>query len=383
MRKTFDRRVVPEFVLDFVRFCQQRIPCHLGGGAALAGVYLGHRTTGVVDLFVHEVEDIRSLVGLLPSAAADACRVVNLPQRELSLPWSVVNLPQAELNLPWRIVNLPQRKFNLPWGVVNLLQGKFNLPRNIVNPDQGKFNLPWGIVKPDQGRLNPGQGRFVLLEGRLNPERGIGYLDQVRFDPSQSLSYGEPRRPNGSGGTRASVHPHNTRGTRRGRQLEPGMVSQTTGMMSPTHRPNGPAEHSPGLRPQADALGRKAINHRGLKGPREFYRGGSSLGSGSLGLSGRRAVGPVDPGHRPAASALGLDLPARWAGPAGHDSDLSERSPLAVQAPPIRPPRRDVCLRIPARGTLHPGEELRHAGPASLLVIFGLSWTLPRVVSRN
>jgi hypothetical protein len=72
MRKTFDRRVVPDFVLDFVRSCQERIPCHLGGGAALAGVYLGHRTTGDADLFVHDAEDMRSLVGLLPSAAADA-----------------------------------------------------------------------------------------------------------------------------------------------------------------------------------------------------------------------------------------------------------------------------------------------------------------------
>ena len=72
MRKTFDRRVVPDAVLAFVRACQRRIPCHLGGGAALAGVYLGHRTTGDIDLFVHDSEDMRSLVGLLPDAAADA-----------------------------------------------------------------------------------------------------------------------------------------------------------------------------------------------------------------------------------------------------------------------------------------------------------------------
>jgi hypothetical protein len=72
MRKTFDRRVVPNSVLDFVRACQERIPCHLGGGAALAGAYLGHRTTGDIDLFVHDAEDMRALVGLLPSAAADA-----------------------------------------------------------------------------------------------------------------------------------------------------------------------------------------------------------------------------------------------------------------------------------------------------------------------
>jgi hypothetical protein len=72
MRKTFDRRVVPDFVLDFVRACQKRVPCHLGGGAALAGAYLGHRTTGDIDLFVHDAEDMRALVGLLSSAAADA-----------------------------------------------------------------------------------------------------------------------------------------------------------------------------------------------------------------------------------------------------------------------------------------------------------------------
>ncbi len=34
----------------------------------------------------------------------------------------------------------------------------------------------------------------------------------------------------------------------------------------------------------------------------------------SRGLSGRREVAPVNPGHRPSASALGYALPARWAG---------------------------------------------------------------------
>ncbi len=78
MRKTFDRRVVPDFVLDFVRVCQMRIPCHLGGGAALAGVYLGHRMTGDIDLFVHDAEDMRALVGFLPGAGADAGIAVTL-----------------------------------------------------------------------------------------------------------------------------------------------------------------------------------------------------------------------------------------------------------------------------------------------------------------
>ena len=72
MRKEFDRRIVPDYVLSFVRACQTAVPCHLGGGAALAGAYLGHRTTGDVDLFVHDADAMRALVGLLPSAAADS-----------------------------------------------------------------------------------------------------------------------------------------------------------------------------------------------------------------------------------------------------------------------------------------------------------------------
>lgn len=72
MHSSFDRRVVSETILRFVRRCQQRIPCHLGGGAALAGVYLAHRTTGDVDLFVHDGEDMRALVGLLEEVAGDS-----------------------------------------------------------------------------------------------------------------------------------------------------------------------------------------------------------------------------------------------------------------------------------------------------------------------
>lgn len=71
MRKTFDRRVVQDYVLDFVRSCQRHIPSHLGGGAALAGIYLGHRMTGDIDLFVHDAEEMRSLVGFLPRAATE------------------------------------------------------------------------------------------------------------------------------------------------------------------------------------------------------------------------------------------------------------------------------------------------------------------------
>lgn len=70
MHKEFDRRVVSPAILDFVRACQQRVPCHLGGGAALAGAYLRHRVTGDVDLFSHQADEMRTLVRVLSDVAA-------------------------------------------------------------------------------------------------------------------------------------------------------------------------------------------------------------------------------------------------------------------------------------------------------------------------
>ncbi len=82
MRSRFDRRVVSTSVLDFIRGCQERVPCHLGGGVALAGAYLGHRTTGDVDLFAHDADDMRTLVRLLPDAAKRAGVAVTI-QRDV------------------------------------------------------------------------------------------------------------------------------------------------------------------------------------------------------------------------------------------------------------------------------------------------------------
>lgn len=71
MPARFDRRVVPDFAIDLVRACQTIIPCHLAGGAALAGAYLGHRMTGDIDVFVHDREDMRALAAQLPAVAED------------------------------------------------------------------------------------------------------------------------------------------------------------------------------------------------------------------------------------------------------------------------------------------------------------------------
>ena len=62
VRKTLDRRVLPEDVLDIVRAFQRRAACHLGGGAALSGAHLAHRLSGDVDLFCHEHQELRDVV---------------------------------------------------------------------------------------------------------------------------------------------------------------------------------------------------------------------------------------------------------------------------------------------------------------------------------
>lgn len=70
MDSTFDRRIVSEEALAFVRECQRRESCHLGGGAALAGVWLRHRLSRDLDLFCHERDAVRSLARQLPDIAA-------------------------------------------------------------------------------------------------------------------------------------------------------------------------------------------------------------------------------------------------------------------------------------------------------------------------
>lgn len=70
MRSSFDRRVVPEKALEFVRACQRTVPCHLGGGAALSGAYLGHRLSRDVDLVSHDPAHVRTLAQTLSGIAA-------------------------------------------------------------------------------------------------------------------------------------------------------------------------------------------------------------------------------------------------------------------------------------------------------------------------
>lgn len=63
---TFDSRVVGPELLAFLQACQRRVSFHLGGGAALAGVYLKHRLSADADLFFHDPDAHRDLVRALP-----------------------------------------------------------------------------------------------------------------------------------------------------------------------------------------------------------------------------------------------------------------------------------------------------------------------------
>jgi len=68
----FDRRIVPPQLVALLQACQARVPFHLGGGAALAGVHLRHRLSADADLFVHDRTAHRDLVRALADAAAEA-----------------------------------------------------------------------------------------------------------------------------------------------------------------------------------------------------------------------------------------------------------------------------------------------------------------------
>ena len=72
MASTFDRRVVPETILEFIRRSQEVVPCHLTGGAALSGAYLSHRLSRDVDLACHTRDDVRRLVVVLQELATSS-----------------------------------------------------------------------------------------------------------------------------------------------------------------------------------------------------------------------------------------------------------------------------------------------------------------------
>jgi predicted nucleotidyltransferase component of viral defense system len=96
---SFDRRVVPEAVLDLVRALQLRATSHLAGGAALAGLYLSHRLSADVDLFCHDAEFVRSLVRELPDVARECAAEIRVVRDAGSFVRATVLLPGHAIEL--------------------------------------------------------------------------------------------------------------------------------------------------------------------------------------------------------------------------------------------------------------------------------------------
>jgi len=84
IRSAFDRRVASDAVLSLIRRFQAEAPCHLGGGTALSGAYLGHRLSRDIDLFCHAIEDVRHLVSALPAIAEDLNQTIEIRRDQRS-----------------------------------------------------------------------------------------------------------------------------------------------------------------------------------------------------------------------------------------------------------------------------------------------------------
>jgi hypothetical protein len=69
MVESFDPRIVPPRAFELARSLQSRVPGILGGGAALAGVYLHHRLSRDLDLFFAQRDDVRTAMAALPDVA--------------------------------------------------------------------------------------------------------------------------------------------------------------------------------------------------------------------------------------------------------------------------------------------------------------------------
>jgi predicted nucleotidyltransferase component of viral defense system len=72
MPLSWDPRVVPPALLEFVKAVQEGSLCRLSGGAALSGVHLRHRLSNDLDLFCDERQDVREVLRACSDTASDA-----------------------------------------------------------------------------------------------------------------------------------------------------------------------------------------------------------------------------------------------------------------------------------------------------------------------
>ena len=161
MTKTFDRRVIPTRVLEFIRLCQQRVPCHLGGGAALSGAYLGHRMTGDVDLFSHDAEEMRLLVRVLSDVASDAEVSVTVLRDAGSLVRARMESPEGPFEID--IVHEPISDIEPPPGPIE------------------------GVVVESLVDLRAGKLTCILSRSEPRDLTDLFFLDQAGYPPERDV----------------------------------------------------------------------------------------------------------------------------------------------------------------------------------------------------
>ena len=158
MRAQFDRRVVPDSAIEFVRACQRRVDCHLGGSAALAGAYLGHRVSNELDLFVHDRAAHRVLVSVLSDVAAEVAGRTELRldagthvRAELILPDRTMELNVA-FEAAAAIEALPTQVEGLMIASLADCLGQAHLPLSHLSARSHR-RLPWNVgVRPGRFR---------------------------------------------------------------------------------------------------------------------------------------------------------------------------------------------------------------------------------------
>ena len=80
-------------LLRFLQSCQRHAPFHLGGGAALGGVYLRHRLSNDADLFFHDSGAHRDLVKAFPDVTRETGFAIAILRDAGSLVRARVTLP--------------------------------------------------------------------------------------------------------------------------------------------------------------------------------------------------------------------------------------------------------------------------------------------------
>jgi len=99
MSLTFDPRVIGADLLRFLQACHRHTIFHLGGGAALGGLYLRHRLSNDVDLFFHQAAEHRDMVRALPEVADETGFAVEVLRDAGNLVRARVALPEGPIEV--------------------------------------------------------------------------------------------------------------------------------------------------------------------------------------------------------------------------------------------------------------------------------------------